>query len=136
MIGDLFFENDVKAGFDYDAQIQLLPKDGIQTINDDYYKSVDYKEEKTVIRRDSGQYPRHPVNTQTRTSFNDVYLQVYFKKAKGVAFSPSFEQDYELEFFTGSKKGKEKYPNLNEYSSFDITIVSQASLFFHFFSHL
>lgn len=113
-------------------QLQLLSKDAIQQFNDHYYKSIDYSNENSSIHQNSVQYPRHPINTQTRTGQNDVFLQIYFKTEKDHVFSPSFEQKYELEFFTGSKKGKVKYPILDEYSSFDITIVSQTTFFLSF----
>ena len=113
-------------------KLQLLSTDAIQQFNDHYYKSIDYPNEASSIDQNSVQYPRHPINTQTRTGQNDVFLQIYFKTEKDHVFSPSFEQKYELEFFTGSKKGKVKYPILDEYSSFDITIVSQTTFFLSF----
>ena len=117
-------------------KLQLLSNDAIQQFNDHYYKSIDYPNEDSSIDQNSVQYPRHPINSHTRTGHNDVFLQIYFKNEKDHVYSPSFKQKYELEFFTGSKKGKVKYPILDEYSSFDITIVSQTTFYFLSFPFL
>lgn len=104
--------------------IRLLSEESIQLYNTNYYRAIDIQDEDSNRNFSSVSFPRHAINTETRTSMNDIYLCTYTGK-QDVNISPSFEQEYELEFYTGSNRGME---NVTSYSTeFDITLISQTS---------
>ena len=105
----------------------MLSETTIQEANREYYTTNDYPDAYNE-KIDNNQYVRHPINTDMRFSHNDIHLRMYFNKTNSNAFSPLFYQEYELEYYMGSKRVPLNYPAPIS-DTFNITIISQTSYF-------
>lgn len=97
-----------------------------EQFNKEYYESIDKEDGYSISHEANSLYPRHPINTETRTSLNDVYLFVYHDKPNYYGYSPSYEQAFDLEYYSGSTR-VDNPVRISNSTGFDITVISQTT---------
>lgn len=97
-----------------------------EQFNKEYYESIDKEDGFSPSHESNSLYPRHPINTEVRTSLNDVYLFIYHDKPNSYGYSPSYKQSFDLEYYSGSVKVNNPI-RISNSTGFDITIISQTT---------
>lgn len=86
-------------------------------------------EEEGSSESGSSEYSRHPLNTNSRDSYSDVYLNIY--KQQEPLPNPPFLQEYTLELYSGSTRLDSSQASSSgpgeESDHFEITLVSQTT---------
>ena len=92
---------------------------------------IDSADEEDYSESDISEFARHPLNTNSRDSYSDVYLNIY-KRERETLPNPPFLQEYTLELYSGSSKcdssNSSTMPSGNG-DHFEITLVSQTTFF-------